>query len=98
MNSDINFIENLNCFVKQMPTIAGWKKPDLTFGGLSNFGAKLAGLKCSEDAIGITDHDIKCEAVNFANQFREQSNHVLKTKKNTGLRINLTFRKIIPND
>jgi DNA-binding CsgD family transcriptional regulator len=66
-----NLIENLGL-------LSGFKRLDLTFGWLCSTISKLAGYKNPENICGLTDYDIKADAVKFADTFRSQDQFVLR--------------------
>ena len=74
-----NFENHLRHLLNQLPGLVTWKKPDLTFGFINSAGADLIGYT-QEEALGITDYDIRCEAQNFAETFRGQDKAFLDSK------------------
>jgi DNA-binding CsgD family transcriptional regulator len=72
----------LNHIIKQQnDKILCWMSTDFIYRSTNELTATLLGFKTSEECIGKTDYDIKCEAVKLADQFREEDKLVLETKK-----------------
>ena len=62
--------------------MAVWKNLNLELQSVSEFSLPLVGFKNTDDLIGLTDYDMKCEAVSLADHFRAQDQKVISEKTN----------------
>ncbi len=84
MKSNVLF-EQLNLgittFVDQLPGYFLLKDLQSCFLMASTKTAKMVGFRNIEDMIGLTDYDIKCEAVSLAHHFQQQDKEVINNSK-----------------
>ncbi|MCY9804486.1 helix-turn-helix transcriptional regulator [Vibrio scophthalmi] len=66
--------------VNQLPGYWGCKDLDSVFVYVNQAYAQLIGFQSNEQITGLTDHDMPCQTVNCADDFRQQDRHVIQTQ------------------
>ena len=67
--------------ISQLPGLCSLRNCDSRNIATNDFSAQLIGYKHKEACIGITDYDIRCEAVNLADVFVKEDQATLSTGK-----------------
>lgn len=73
----------------QLPGIFAAKDIYLNILAVNDVLCKLLGFQSIHELVGLTDYDVRCDAVSFAEQFREEDKMVISKNKT------LTFLNII---
>jgi hypothetical protein len=77
MKIDTKLDTVLRNLVENLPGLNGFKRLDSTFGYLTTRASQLAGYENPEHLCGLTDYDLKADAVRFADDFRAQDKIVI---------------------
>lgn len=79
---DEQFIEKHIDSVFYQHGLNAWKNPDSTYLSMTDFTARMVGFKRGFDAVGATDYDLACPAVESANLFQTVDQDVLARNQN----------------
>ncbi len=77
----INLTPNTIAMLNQLPGYYLLKSTDSTFCFATRNIAQLVGFASPEDLIGLTDHDIKCAAAQYAEEFIQEDKLTLHHQK-----------------
>lgn len=80
MNKELLF-ESLRQSIEFMPGMVSIKDTDSTFLIMNQSAANLVGHSSGKKVEGITDHELKCDAAEYAEQFIQQDQNIITTKQ-----------------
>lgn len=62
--------------IEQLPGYIIWKDMDSIYLKTNTNAARLLGFRCSDDLIGLTDYDLRCEAADYAEAFITEDKNI----------------------